>query len=66
MHSVSLISILPLLGLARGAAILDARLSVTPPTECDVIPTWEITSFNWFNSSDNLDCVTQANARKSL
>lgn len=66
MHSMSLIFVFPFLTLGRGAAILNARQSVTPPTECNVIPTWEITSFNWFNSSDNLDCVTQANARKSF
>lgn len=66
MPSASLIFIvLPLVSLARGAAILNARQSLTPPEECDVIPTWKVTSFNWFNSSNNLDCVTQANARKS-
>lgn len=65
MPSTSLIFIvLPLVSLARGAAILNARHSSTPPEECDVIPTWEVTSFNWFNSSNNLDCVTEANARK--
>lgn len=56
--------LLPFLSLARCAAIINERQSLTPPAECDVIPTWEVTSFNWFNSSSNLDCVTQANARK--
>lgn len=65
MPSMSLISILiPFLSIVRGAVILNPRQSVTPPSECDVIPTWEVTSFNWFNSSNNLDCVTQSNARK--
>lgn len=58
------IVLLPFLSLTRGAAILNARQGVTIPAECDVIPTWEVTSFNWFNSSNNLDCVTQSNARK--
>lgn len=67
MSSTSLISVfLPFLSLARGAAIVNARQALTPPAECDVIPTWEVTSFNWFNSSSNLDCVTQANARKFM
>lgn len=65
MPSFSIIAILlPLLSLSQGAALLNERQSVTPPEECDVIPTWEVTSFNWFNSSSNLDCVTQSNARK--
>lgn len=58
------IIVLPLLSLTQGAAILNARQGVAIPAECDVIPTWEVTSFNWFNSSNNLDCVTQSNARK--
>lgn len=66
MPSLLLVSIfLPFLSLSEAAAILNARQAVTPPPECDVIPTWEVTSFNWFNSSNNLDCVTQSNARKS-
>ncbi|ATZ45909.1 hypothetical protein BCIN_01g06060 [Botrytis cinerea B05.10] len=40
---------------------LQARQSVTPPPECDVIPTWEVTEFSWFNSTHNLDCVHQVN-----
>lgn len=65
MPSTSLISIfLPFLSFVRSTAVLDTRQSLTPPSECDVIPTWEVTSFNWFNSSNNLDCVTQANSRK--
>ncbi|TGO31133.1 hypothetical protein BPAE_0001g00270 [Botrytis paeoniae] len=40
---------------------LKTRQSVTPPPECDVIPTWEVTDFIWFNSTHNLDCVNQAN-----
>ncbi|TEY86491.1 hypothetical protein BOTCAL_0007g00180 [Botryotinia calthae] len=40
---------------------LQARQSVTPPPECDVIPTWEVTEFSWFNSTHNLDCVNQVN-----
>lgn len=66
MPSLPLVSVLiSFLSLGEAAAILNARQGVTPPPECDVIPTWEVTSFNWFNSSNNLDCVTQANARKS-
>lgn len=65
MPFLPLVSILlSFLSLSEAAAILNARQAVTPPPECDVIPTWEVTSFNWFNSSNNLDCVTQANARK--
>ncbi|CAD6448247.1 5f45502a-fe6c-4381-baf5-fd308ebb828e [Sclerotinia trifoliorum] len=37
----------------------ESTQSVTPPPECDVIPTWEVTNFIWFNSSHNLDCVNQ-------
>ncbi|KAG8156892.1 hypothetical protein KVR01_013305 [Diaporthe batatas] len=63
MSSKSLaLILLPLISLAQGAAVLSARQGVTIPAECDVIPTWEITSLNWFNSSNNLDCVTQSNA----
>lgn len=59
MPSMPLLSIfLSFLSLTQGAQ------SLTPPAECDVIPTWEVTSFNWFNSSNNLDCVTASNARK--
>ncbi|KAK2611739.1 hypothetical protein N8I77_005063 [Diaporthe amygdali] len=57
MPSMPLLSIfLSFLSLTQGAQ------SLTPPAECDVIPTWEVTSFNWFNSSNNLDCVTESNA----
>ncbi|KAH8787859.1 hypothetical protein F5883DRAFT_531009 [Diaporthe sp. PMI_573] len=62
MSLFSVLRVLPFLSLTQGAAIINARQGVTPPAECDVIPTWEVTSFNWFNSSNNLDCVTQANA----
>ncbi|KUI67213.1 hypothetical protein VM1G_03541 [Cytospora mali] len=47
------------LSLATGLPPLSPRRSLTPPAECDVIPTWEVTTFNWFNSSDNLDCVSE-------
>ncbi|KUI55260.1 hypothetical protein VP1G_02666 [Cytospora mali] len=47
------------LSLAAGSPPLSPRQSLTPPAECDVIPTWEVTTFNWFNSSDNLDCVSE-------
>ncbi|KAJ0120613.1 hypothetical protein J7T55_015343 [Diaporthe amygdali] len=64
MPSMSLVTtiLLSFLSLTQGTAILNARQSFTPPAECDVIPTWEVTSFNWFNSSNNLDCVTESNA----
>lgn len=45
---------------------LSPRQAVTPPPECDVIPVWEVTSFQWFNSSHNLDCVNQVDVRESL
>ncbi|KAF7958717.1 hypothetical protein EAE96_002251 [Botrytis aclada] len=58
----------PLAFLFLGTAVctpltphLQSRQSVTPPPECDVIPTWEVTNFNWFNSTHNLDCVDQSN-----
>lgn len=46
--------------LATGPGFHPRSQALTPPAECDVIPTWEVTAFNWFNSSDNLDCVTEA------
>lgn len=36
------------------------RPSLTPPPECDVIPTWAVTTFTWHNSTHNLDCASEA------
>lgn len=60
---------IPLIFLFRHVAFCSAsplqlRQAVTPPPECNVIPTWEVTQFRWFNSSQNLDCVHQVNVRK--
>lgn len=60
---------IPLIFLFRhiafcSASPLQLRQAVTPPPECNVIPTWEVTQFRWFNSSQNLDCVHQVNVRK--
>lgn len=49
--------------LAASAVIVGPRDSIPIPPECDVIPAWEIASFSWFNSSQNLDCVSQNNVR---
>ncbi|KAF7877482.1 hypothetical protein EAF04_001159 [Stromatinia cepivora] len=47
------------LSVVSSSPLLQSVQSVTPPPECDVIPTWEVTNFIWFNSSHNLDCVHQ-------
>jgi len=52
------------LSVVSGSNLIQSRQSVTPPPECDVIPTWEVTNFLWFNSSDNLDCANPVNVRK--
>ncbi|KAL4899077.1 hypothetical protein BDW74DRAFT_164069 [Aspergillus multicolor] len=33
--------------------------SITPPTGCP-LPTWEVTTFNWYNGSKSLDCIHNA------
>ncbi|KAL5333685.1 hypothetical protein BJX70DRAFT_380194 [Aspergillus crustosus] len=30
--------------------------SIVPPSGCP-LPTWEVTSFNWYNGSKSLDCI---------
>lgn len=52
--------LLPSLALATNSALLSPRQPLTPPPACDVIPAWEVTTFVWFNSTHNLDCVTEA------
>jgi hypothetical protein len=61
MHTSTLVSLstsllaLPLTILAMPLA---PRQPITPPPECDVIPVWSVTTFSWYNSTHNLDCVT--------
>lgn len=50
----------PTLALTTSSALLSPRQPLTPPPACDVIPAWEVTTFAWFNSTHNLDCVTEA------
>lgn len=45
------------------ASVLDPRDSIAIPPECDVIPAWQVTNFLWFNSSHNLDCVSEVDVR---
>lgn len=52
------------LAVVSASGTIQSRQSITLPTECDVIPTWEMTNFRWFNSSSNLDCVTEVDVRK--
>lgn len=60
------LALLSSLSLASSAIVVKPRQSVTIPPECDVIPTWEVTTFSWFNSSQNLDCANEVDVRKSL
>ncbi|ROW17163.1 hypothetical protein VPNG_01318 [Cytospora leucostoma] len=57
--TTSLLILLSSLSLATSSA-LNPRQSLTPPAACDVIPTWEVTSFSWHNTSDNLDCADES------
>ncbi|KAL4813478.1 hypothetical protein BDW67DRAFT_168063 [Aspergillus spinulosporus] len=47
-----------ILALAAGILSLTTAVSssITPPDGCP-LPTWEVTSFNWYNGSHSLDCV---------
>lgn len=54
--TATLLILLSSLSLTTCSA-LHPRQSLTPPAACDVIPTWEVTSFSWHNTSDNLDCA---------
>lgn len=58
------LALLSSLSLVSSAVVVKPRQTVTIPEECNVIPAWEVTTFSWFNSSQNLDCVNQANVRK--
>jgi len=65
MLSITVFSLLfASLSVVSGFNLIQSRQSVTPPPECDVISTWEVTNFFWFNSSDNLDCANPVNVRK--
>ncbi|KAK7733314.1 hypothetical protein SLS53_008211 [Cytospora paraplurivora] len=55
----TLLILLSSLSLTTSSA-LNPRQSLTPPAACDVIPTWEVTSFSWHNTSDNLDCANES------
>lgn len=56
LHSLLLTMLaIPPLTLAKP---LIFRQEVVPPPECDVIPPWVVTTFSWYNSTHNLDCVT--------
>lgn len=59
--TTTLLLLLTSLGRSTSSTVLHPRQSLTPPTECDVIPAWDVTSFRWFNSTNNLDCVSEAN-----
>lgn len=45
------------LGLAELSTTTTTSSSVVVPAGCDIPATYTITSFSWFNSSHNLDCV---------
>ncbi|KAF3765721.1 hypothetical protein M406DRAFT_356027 [Cryphonectria parasitica EP155] len=60
MYKCTAILLLSCLRLSR-AKFINHRQRLTPPPECDVIPVWEVTTFEWFNSSHNLDCADESN-----
>ncbi|KAL3480469.1 hypothetical protein BJX99DRAFT_254460 [Aspergillus californicus] len=48
-----------ILSLSTAASSLAHSLrprSITPPEGCP-LPTWEVSSFNWYNGSHSLDCI---------
>ncbi|KAG4029934.1 hypothetical protein MFRU_014g02250 [Monilinia fructicola] len=60
-----LLLLLLLLSTASCTPHLPPRQSITPLPECDVIPTWEMTNFLWYNSPHNLDCANPVDVHRN-
>ncbi|QIW99991.1 hypothetical protein AMS68_005509 [Peltaster fructicola] len=43
--------------LAGAAAIVPSRVAAAVPSGCNIPPAYTVTSFMWFNSTHNLDCI---------
>ncbi|PYI10645.1 hypothetical protein BO78DRAFT_394064 [Aspergillus sclerotiicarbonarius CBS 121057] len=52
----SLSTIATLVALTTSTTALLHPRSITPPDGCP-LPTWEVTTFHWYNGSKSLDCI---------